>query len=71
MPAQAEMVAQLKAASGAAGDKAYVTEQKQAHDQALALHQSYAAAGTAPPLRAAAAKIVQVVQTHINMLTRM
>lgn len=71
MPAQAQMVADLRRASGADRDRAYVTQQRTAHDQALALHQGYAANGTAAPLKAAAAKIAPVVQHHIEMLSSM
>ncbi len=71
MPPQAEMIAQLRAAQGTARDTAYLTQQRTAHDQALALHQGYARDGSAAPLKAAAAKIVPVVSSHIAMLKRM
>jgi putative membrane protein len=71
MPAQAEMIAQLRAETGAARDAAYLAQQKMAHDQALAIHQGYASEGKAAPLREAAAKIVPVVQHHIDMLKGM
>ena len=70
-PPQAEMIAQLNAETGTARDQAYIAQQKQAHAQALNLHQSYAEAGTAPALKTAAAKIVPVVQQHIDMLKTM
>jgi putative membrane protein len=70
-PLQAEMIAQLRAATGPARDAAYVAQQKAAHGQALNLHKAYAMEGTAPPLRAAAATIVPVVQRHIQMLMTM
>ena len=69
--AQQRMIAQLRAASGTARDAAYIAQQKTAHDQALAIHSSYATNGTAAPLKAAAAKITPVVQQHIAMLQRM
>jgi putative membrane protein len=65
------MLQQLQDAQGAARDSAYVNQQKTAHTQALALHQSYAASGDKPALKAAAAKIVPVVQHHIQMLNGM
>ena len=70
-PEQSDMIAQLRAASGPARDQAYVAQQKQAHDQALALHQGYAADGTSPSLKMVAAKVVPVVQSHITMLGSM
>ena len=71
MPAQAEMIAQLKAETGMARDAAYIAQQKAAHGQALAVQQAYAADGTAPALKMAAGKIVPVVQDHIMMLMKM
>ena len=68
---QKEMIAQLRAATGAARDTTYIAQQKTAHDQALALQQGYAAEGTAVPLKTAAGKIVPVVQMHIKMLMAM
>ena len=70
-PVQAEMIAQLQAESGPARDAAYIAQQKSAHGQALAVQQAYAADGTAPALKMAAAKIVPVVQHHIAMLMKM
>ncbi|MDB5695887.1 MAG: hypothetical protein JWN21_1430 [Sphingomonas bacterium] len=71
MPLQAELVAQLRAEQGPARDARYLAQQKAAHGQALAVQQAYAADGTAPALRRAAAAIVPVVQEHIGMLMRM
>ncbi len=71
MPAQAEMVAQLKAETGLARDAAYLAQQKAAHGQALSVQEAYASGGTATALKAAAASIVPVVQEHIAMLMRM
>ena len=61
MPAQTEMIAQLKAETGPARDAAYIAQQRAAHGQALAVQQAYAADGTVPALKAAAGKIVPVV----------
>ena len=61
-------VAALTKASGMARDTLYWEQQKTAHAQALALHQGYAASGTARPLKDAAAKITPVVQKHIDSL---
>ncbi|HKY80556.1 MAG TPA: DUF4142 domain-containing protein [Sphingobium sp.] len=61
-------VAALTKATGPARDKLYWEQQKTAHAEALALHQGYAATGTAEPLKTAAAKIVPVVKQHIDVL---
>lgn len=71
MPLQAEMIAQLRTESGPARDARYIAQQKAAHGQALAVQQAYAAEGTAPALKAAAAGIVPVVEHHIEMLKGM
>lgn len=71
MPAQAQMVRELRAADGAARDGVYLRQQRMAHDQALALHRGYAADGTSAPLKQAAGMIAPVVQQHIAMLQRM
>ena len=70
-PAQAEMIAQLRAENGAARDATYVAQQKAAHGQALAVQKAYATEGKAVPLKMAAAKIVPVVQHHIALLKTM
>ncbi len=71
MPEQAQMIAQLRGATGEARDKIYVTQQKAAHQKALALHQGYASKGDKAPLKAAAGKIAPVVEHHIMMLQGM
>lgn len=71
MPDQAQMIAQLRSATGAARDRLYVTQQKTAHQKALALHQGYARSGDKAPLKAAAAKIAPVVEHHLSMLQGM
>lgn len=70
-PAQAEMLTQLKAETGTARDQAYIAQQKQAHQQALTIHQSYASGGKNVALRAVATNTVPVVQHHIEMLKTM
>ena len=64
-------VAALRVVKGTARDRLYVTQQKAAHQKALALHQGYAADGTVAPLKAVAAQIAPVVQTHITELQSM
>lgn len=70
-PLQTELITQLRAETGPARDARYIAQQKAAHGQALAVQQAYAAEGTAPPLKAAAAAIVPVVQHHIQELMKM
>lgn len=70
-PAQAEMIAQLRAEPAATRDAAYVAQQKTAHAQALNVHKTYAMEGTVAPLKATAAQIAPVVQHHIDMLKTM
>ena len=70
-PLQTELVAELRAEQGPARDMAYIAQQKASHGQALNVQKAYAADGTAAPLRAAAAKIVPVVESHIEMLKTM
>ena len=64
-------VAALKAKTGPARDALYVQQQKTSHQMALQLQQDYAANGTVAPLKAAATKIVPVVQHHIGELQKM
>ena len=71
MPAQAELIAELTAETGATRDAAYVAQQRASHGQALAVQKAYAAEGSAPALRRAATGIVPVVESHIVMLKKM
>jgi len=64
-------LAALSASKGAARDSLYVTQQKAAHADALALMQGYASSGSAKHLKATAGKIAPVVQGHIDMLDKM
>lgn len=61
----------LKASSGTARDRMYVTQQKAAHAKALDLMQGYAANGSKMHLKQAAGQIAPVVQSHIDMLGQM
>lgn len=70
-PDQSQMVAELRKTRGVARDQAYIAQQKVAHQKALALHQGYAQAGTAAPLKAVAAQTAPVVQHHLEMLNGM
>jgi putative membrane protein len=71
MPKQSQMLAELRMKHGTDRDMTYVTQQKAAHDEALALQEGYASSGSAPALRMAAGKIVPVVKHHIEMLGQM
>ena len=64
-------LAALRAARGRDRDRLYIMQQKQAHQDALMLHQGYANGGDVPALRGVAGRIVPVVQHHIAMLDRM
>jgi putative membrane protein len=71
MPLQGEMIAQLNDETGPARDSTYIAQQRAAHNQALNVQKAYAMEGTAPALKAAAGRIVPVVQSHIAMLMKM
>lgn len=68
---QTRNMAALRAAKGAERDRLYISQQKTSHQQALEVQQAYAQNGTVQPLKMAAAKIVPVVQGHIQMLQSM
>ncbi|WP_375394867.1 DUF4142 domain-containing protein [uncultured Sphingomonas sp.] len=68
---QSHDIAALKAAGPMKRDALYITQQKAAHQQALMVQQGYAMNGTVAPLKTAAAKIVPVVQQHIQELDSM
>jgi len=57
---------QLKSASGADFDRMYDTMQKQAHQDAVAMFQSYAANGDNPQLKRWAAKTLPHLQNHLK-----
>jgi putative membrane protein len=71
MPMQAQMMAELRAASGANFDRVFVRQQVQAHEMALALHTNYASNGDTPALRAVAASAAPVVRQHLDQARRM
>lgn len=68
---QMRNMSELKAASPMKRDALYITQQKAAHQQALMVQQDYAQNGTVQPLKMAAAKIVPVVEHHIQELNAM
>ncbi len=69
-PHQAKLNA-LKARKGADFDQAYRTDQKHAHQDAVALLEAYQRGGTKEPLRAWAAKALPVVRMHLAALEGM
>jgi putative membrane protein len=66
--AHQQLIDSLSGASGGEFDHLYLEMQMQAHQEALALHQSYAQSGLEPKLRAFAKKTSEVVQMHLGML---
>ena len=68
---QTRNMSALRAATPMKRDALYITQQKAAHQQALMVQQDYAANGTVQPLKMAAAKIVPVVEHHIQELNAM
>ncbi|WP_375380911.1 DUF4142 domain-containing protein [uncultured Sphingomonas sp.] len=71
MPMQQQMMGDIQSATGKARDAVYMQDQATAHQAALQIQQSYASGGDKPALMATAAKIVPVVQSHIDMLGSM
>jgi putative membrane protein len=67
-PLQIELIAELRDETGLARDSTYIAQQRAAHGRALALHQAYAAGGSAAVLRAAAMRIAATVARHVEML---
>ncbi|UAK24856.1 DUF4142 domain-containing protein [Sphingomonas nostoxanthinifaciens] len=68
---QLRMLADLKDAKGEHRDAVYIEQQRDVHDEALKLQQDYALGGGVPAVKAAAARIVPVVQQHITLLQAM
>jgi putative membrane protein len=66
MPMQAQMIAELSAASGAGFDEVFIRQQVQAHEMALALHSNYASNGDTAALRTVASAAVPVIRQHLE-----
>jgi putative membrane protein len=66
MPMQAQMIAELQGANGAAFDRIFIRQQVQAHQMALALHSNYASNGDTPTLRTVAAAAAPIVRQHLE-----
>jgi putative membrane protein len=64
--AHAQMLANLRGAPMGTFDMAFRDAQIQAHQEALALHQNYAASGDIPALRTVAGGAVPIIQQHLN-----
>ena len=71
MPMQQQMIAQLQPLSGDAFERAYVNQQRQAHQIALELQRNYASNGDTPQLRQAATSAVPIIERHIEELQRL
>jgi putative membrane protein len=63
---QTDDLAELKALTGAKFDEEYIDGQVDAHEDALALMQKYAADGTVPSLKTAASEIAPNVKRHLE-----
>lgn len=61
----------LKAASAQAFEERYVTQQKEAHEEALMLHRNYAMNGTVADLKALAADTVPKIEMHVKMASEL
>ncbi len=66
-PQHATLLQQLDATQGDGFDVAYVTLQNQAHDQAVALFQTYATNGEEGPVKAFAEATLPKLQHHLEM----
>jgi putative membrane protein len=63
---QNDTLADLGKLSGADFDRAYLANQVDAHEDALALMRDYAEHGDVAPLKAAAGEIAPIVQKHLD-----
>lgn len=63
---QQRMLGALQSLTGPDLDRAYITQQVNAHESALVTQQAYAATGDSPPLKAAAAAAVPIIQGHLD-----
>jgi putative membrane protein len=70
-PLQQARIEQLQAVTGAQRERVYMIQQMEAHQEALALHQSYALGGDLQPLREQARMAAQIVEGHLMELPRL
>jgi putative membrane protein len=68
---QSMMLYSLQSLRGDAFDRAYVKQQILAHQQALAVTQSYASSGPDKNLRGAAAEALPIIRRHLDMAEKM
>ena len=68
---QQAMMDELRSASGAAFDSAYIQQQRMAHQMALMLIQNYRNGGDNAALKAFAAKAQPMIETHLDLLNYM
>lgn len=66
----ATMLKALRAMPHATMERGYVDQQVMAHEEALALHQGYAAQGDNPGLKAVAASAVPIIEGHLAEIRR-
>lgn len=65
-PAQRTMLRQFERARDRDFDRLYLSQQVPAHQQALALHRTYARSGDGRALREVAASAVPIIQRHLT-----
>lgn len=65
-----QMLRQLRRVGEKAREKTYMRQQVMAHEEALALHQTYAARGDNPALRQVATAATPIVQAHLTEARR-
>lgn len=68
---QQAMMEELRSASGAAFDSTYIRQQRTAHQMALMMIQNYRAGGDNEALKALAAKLQPMIETHLDLLNYM
>jgi putative membrane protein len=64
---QASLLSSLQSVRGADFDKTYARQQELAHAQAVAVEESFAAAGSDPNLRKAAEAALPAIRNHLKM----
>jgi putative membrane protein len=64
---QQDKLADLRNLKGADFDRKYISEQVDAHKDALSLMKDYASNGDVPTLKTTAAEIAPIVQRHLDM----
>lgn len=70
-PLQQQQMDALRAAQGEEFASTYLSQQREAHQMALQLHQTYAQQGDNPALKATASKAVPIIQQHISRLEQL